>query len=208
MRYHAAMILLLDNHDSFVHNLARYVRRLGQGTEVLRSDKTDAAECLAMGPEAIIISPGPKGPEDAGSSVSVVAALGSTIPILGVCLGHQVIGHAFGANVVPCAGMHGMASEISHDGEGVFEHCPQPMKVGRYHSLAIEESSLPDELAITARACDSGLIMGIRHRDLPIYGVQFHPESVLTEDGADVIANFLRLAKRWHCFNPCARAAS
>ncbi|MGV3485584.1 MAG: anthranilate synthase component II [Planctomycetaceae bacterium] len=202
------MILLLDNHDSFVHNLARYVRRLGQATEVLRSDRIDAAECLAMGPEAIIISPGPKGPEEAGSSVSVVTVLGGNIPILGVCLGHQVIGHAFGANVVPCAGMHGMASEVSHDGQGVFENCRQPMKVGRYHSLAIEESSLPDELVITARACDTGLIMGVRHRNLPIYGVQFHPESVLTEDGADVVANFLRLTKRWHSINPRVKAAS
>ena len=211
LRYDGAMILLLDNHDSFVHNLARYIRRLGRATEVVRSDQIDAAGCDAMQPEAIIISPGPKRPEDAGSSVAVIRALGSTVPLLGVCLGHQAIGHAFGGRVVRCPGMHGIATEITHDAQALFENCRQPMKVGRYHSLAVEESSLPAELVVTARTCASAtpsVVMGIRHRRWPIFGVQFHPESVLSEDGADVLANFLRIAARWHEVHSHRKAAS
>lgn len=205
------MVLLLDNHDSFVHNLARYLRRLGQVTEVVRSDEIDSHGCRAMMPEAIVISPGPKRPEDSGNSVEVVRNLGSVIPMLGVCLGHQAIGHAFGADVVRCRGMHGISSEISHDGLALFEGCRQSMKVGRYHSLAIEESSLPGELLVTARTCDPDtppLVMGVKHRSLPIYGVQFHPESVLSEDGAEVLANFLRVAARWNEINSNRKAAS
>jgi anthranilate synthase component 2 len=214
-RYDVAMILLLDNHDSFVHNLARYLRRLGQSTEVVRSDSTDADECLAKRPTAIVISPGPKRPEDAGCSVDVIQTLGGIIPILGVCLGHQAIGHAFGASIVRCEGMHGSSSEIWHDGEAMFQGCRQPMRVGRYHSLVIEEASLPTTLLITARTNvgdpakpAAELIMGVRHRDLPIYGVQFHPESVLSEDGADVLANFVQISGRWHQENVNQRAAS
>lgn len=205
------MILLLDNYDSFVHNLARYLRRLGQPTEVVRSDAIDAAGCLAMRPTAIVISPGPRRPEEAGCSVEVIKSLGTMIPMLGVCLGHQAIGAAFGAAVVRCSGMHGRSSEIEHDGGTIFEGCRQPMKVGRYHSLAIERSTIPKELMVTATTFEppgSQVVMGIRHRTLPIHGVQFHPESVLSEDGADVLANFLKIALRWHEENSHRRAAS
>ena len=218
------MILLLDNHDSFVHNLARYLRRLGQSTEVVRSDSIDACGCLAIRPTAILISPGPKRPENAGCSVEVVRLLGGVIPILGVCLGHQAIGHAFGAAIVRCEGMHGSSSEIWHDGEAVFQGCRQPMRVGRYHSLVIDDATVPDSLVVTARVsagpcspgpcspgpCSPGpgLIMGVRHRELPIYGVQFHPESVLSEDGADVLANFVRVSAQWLQANANRRAAS
>ena len=213
------MILLLDNHDSFVHNLARYLRRLGQSTEVVRSDSIDACGCLAMRPTAILISPGPNRPENAGCSVEVVRLLGGVIPILGVCLGHQAIGHAFGASIVRCEGMHGSSSEIWHDGEAVFQGCRQPMRVGRYHSLVIDDATVPDSLVVTARvsagpcspgSCFTGprLIMGVRHRELPIYGVQFHPESVLSEDGADVLANFVRVSAQWLQANANRRAAS
>jgi len=205
------MILLLDNYDSFVHNLARYLRRLGQPTEVVRSDAIDAAGCLAMRPTAIVISPGPRRPEEAGCSVEVIKSLGTMVPMLGVCLGHQAIGVAFGANVVRCDGMHGRSSEIKHDGATIFEGCRQPMKVGRYHSLAIESSTIPKELMVTATTIEpfgSRVVMGIRHRTLPIHGVQFHPESVLSEDGADVLANFLKIALWWHEQNSHRRAAS
>lgn len=223
------MILLLDNHDSFVHNLARYLRRLGQATEVVRSDSIDACGCLAMRPTAILISPGPKRPENAGCSVEVVRLLGGVIPILGVCLGHQAIGHAFGASIVRCEGMHGSSSEIWHDGEAVFQGCRQPMRVGRYHSLVIDDATVPDSLVVTARvsagpcstgsgstgsgstgpgSIEPGLIMGVRHRELPIYGVQFHPESVLSEDGADVLANFVRVSAQWQQANANRRVAS
>ena len=194
------MILLLDNHDSFVHNLARYLRRLGQETKVVRSDGIDVRGCQALQPGAIVISPGPRRPEEAGCSVDVIRTLGPLIPMLGVCLGHQAIGHAFGGNIVRCQGVHGRASEISHDGSGVFEGCRSPMRVGRYHSLAIEGATMPAELVVTARtqdAVDEEVVMGVRHREYPIHGVQFHPESVLSEDGADVLANFVRMALRW-----------
>jgi anthranilate synthase component II len=195
------MILLLDNHDSFVHNLARYLRRLGQATEVVRSDAITIADCRAAKPTAIVISPGPKRPEAAGCSVEVIRELGSHIPTLGVCLGHQAIGYAFGANIVRCDGVHGSSSEIAHDKSGLFEGCRQPLKAGRYHSLAIDESTLPPALVVTARTIQPNgtpVVMGVRHVELPIYGVQFHPESVLSEDGADVLANFLRIAMHWN----------
>jgi anthranilate synthase/aminodeoxychorismate synthase-like glutamine amidotransferase len=210
------MILLLDNYDSFVHNLARYLRRLGQPTEVVRSDAIDAAGCLAMRPTAIVISPGPRRPEEAGCSVEVIKSLGTMVPMLGVCLGHQAIGVAFGAKVVRCSGMHGRSSEIKHDGTKIFEGCRQAMKVGRYHSLAIDMATVPKELIVTAttiqadgaQAEGAQVVMGIRHRTRPIHGVQFHPESVLSEDGTDVLANFLKLALRWHEENSHRRAAS
>jgi len=214
------MILLLDNYDSFVHNLARYLRRLGQPTEIVRSDAIDAAGCLAMGPLAIVISPGPRRPEEAGCSVEVVKSLGHVVPILGVCLGHQAIGVAFGASVIRCAGMHGRSSEIEHDGTMMFEGCRPAMRVGRYHSLAIDRETLPKELRVTSQTLEpdrwssdrssdcAPVIMAVSHRSMPIHGVQFHPESVLSEDGADVLANFLKLAIRWHEQNVPIRAAS
>jgi len=204
------MILLLDNYDSFVHNLARYLRRLGQPTRVVRSDAITVEECAALAPLGIVISPGPRRPEEAGCSVDVIRQLGASTPILGVCLGHQAIGVAFGAVVTRCDGVHGRGSEIEHDGTGVFAGLRNPMRVGRYHSLAIDESTIGGDLIVTSRtigtavgspvgtACESPVIMSVRHRTLPIHGVQFHPESVLSEDGADVLANFLGLAFAWH----------
>jgi anthranilate synthase/aminodeoxychorismate synthase-like glutamine amidotransferase len=207
-------ILLIDNHDSFVHNLARYLRRLGQTTEVVRSDSIDAAQCKAMNPTAIVISPGPKRPEQAGCSVDVIRELGGSVPILGVCLGHQAIGHAFGAAIVRCEGMHGSSSEIAHDGTGLFEGCRPSLRVGRYHSLAIDGATLPSEIIVSARTVEpestsgQAVIMAIRHRELPICGVQFHPESVLSEEGADILANFLRIATLWHEQNSNRKRAS
>lgn len=187
------MILLLDNYDSFVHNLARYFRIAGCKTTILRSDEIDAEGCAALRPDAIVISPGPKRPEDAGCSIEVIRSVLPTTPLLGVCLGHQAISIAFGGLVVPCAPVHGMSSLISHNGDDLFECCPSPMEVGRYHSLAMDETTLPNELKVTARD-EQGLIMAVRHRKRPIYGVQFHPESVLTQFGQQIVGNFARLA--------------
>lgn len=188
------MILLLDNYDSFVHNLARYFRRLGCATVVVRSDAIDVAGCRSLAPSAIVISPGPRRPEQAGCSVDVIRALSAEIPMLGVCLGHQAIGEAFGGRVVPCGPMHGLASSVTHDGQGVFDGCGNPMRVGRYHSLAIDPPTLPGELIVTARS-DDGVIMGVRHRSRPVHGVQFHPESVLTDHGMRVIQNFAEMGR-------------
>ncbi len=188
------MILLLDNYDSFVHNLARYFRRLGCETVVVRSDEIDVAGCRRLSPSAIVLSPGPRRPADAGCSVEVIQRLSATVPLLGVCLGHQAIGEAFGGRTVQCRPMHGLSSRITHDGTGVFSKCDSPMQVGRYHSLAIDEQTLPSELTVTARS-DDCVIMGVRHRTLPVFGVQFHPESVLTDDGLRVIQNFAEISK-------------
>jgi anthranilate synthase/aminodeoxychorismate synthase-like glutamine amidotransferase len=192
------MILVIDNHDSFVHNLARYIRIAGSPTRVVRSDAIDAAECERLAPAAILLSPGPKRPEDAGCCVDVIRRLGPKVPILGVCLGHQAIGHALGGRIIRVAPVHGRASDVAHDGKALFEGCGTPMRVGRYHSLAIDSAALPSDLIVTAtaRPRDGGppLIMGIRHKAWPLYGVQFHPESVLTTDGDRLIANFVRLA--------------
>ncbi|MEM8666655.1 MAG: aminodeoxychorismate/anthranilate synthase component II [Planctomycetota bacterium] len=188
------MILLLDNYDSFVHNLARYFRMLDRETIVVRSDAVNVADCQRMSPEAVVISPGPHRPAEAGCSVDVVRNLSPEVPILGVCLGHQAIGVAFGAAVTPCGPTHGMASSIQHDGESLFQGCRRPLNVGRYHSLAIDPDSLPSTLIVTAQS-DDGIIMGIRHETRPVHGVQFHPESVLTEDGLRMIENFLSIAE-------------
>jgi anthranilate synthase/aminodeoxychorismate synthase-like glutamine amidotransferase len=193
------MILLLDNYDSFVHNLARYFRIAGCETVILRSDEIDADGCAAMRPDAIVISPGPKRPEDAGCSIETIRSVHPSTPLLGVCLGHQAIAVAFGGLVVQCDPVHGMSSLISHNGDELFDACPSPMRVGRYHSLAIDESTLPKELKVTARD-ERGLIMAVQHRNRPIYGVQFHPESVLTELGQQLVCNFVRLAKK---ASPC-----
>ncbi len=191
------MILLLDNYDSFVHNLARYFRLAGCETIVIRSDDIDAAGCIAMNPQGIVISPGPKRPEEAGCSIEVVRQVPTTIPLLGVCLGHQAIGVAFGGCVTACEPMHGMASPITHARCGLFEGCPSPMMVGRYHSLAIQSQTLPDSLVATAYG-DGEMIMAVQHRERPIFGVQFHPESVLTPEGQQVVDNFVRLAHSPH----------
>lgn len=188
------MILLLDNYDSFVHNLARYFRRLGCETVVVRSDQIDVEQCRAMSPSAIVISPGPGRPATAGCSVAVIRQLAGQIPMLGVCLGHQAIGEAWGGEVVCCGPRHGLASPVWHDGEGLFWQCPNPMRVGRYHSLAIKAETLPADLVATAYS-DDGVIMAVRHRRLPIFGVQFHPESMLTDSGLRLIQNFAEISR-------------
>ena len=187
------MILVIDNYDSFVANVARYLRILGAETRVLRNDALDLAAIAALSPEAIVISPGPCSPDEAGISNAAISAFAGRIPILGICLGHQCIGAVFGGTVRRAlAPMHGRASFIRHDGSGIFAGLANPLKVGRYHSLAVE---LPEgsDLMATART-DDGEIMGLAHRHLPVYGVQFHPESILTEGGLAMLANFLRLA--------------
>jgi anthranilate synthase/aminodeoxychorismate synthase-like glutamine amidotransferase len=185
------VVLLIDNYDSFVHNLARYVRELGRPTTVVRNDALTVEDAAAMGPSHIIVSPGPGTPDDAGLSLALIARLGGTVPILGVCLGHQAIGQAYGGRVVRARRpMHGKTSAIHHDGEGVFRGLPQPLRATRYHSLVVKPEGLPGELVVTARS-EEGEIMGLRHRRHPVVGVQFHPEAVLTERGHDLLAAFL-----------------
>jgi anthranilate synthase/aminodeoxychorismate synthase-like glutamine amidotransferase len=185
------MILLIDNYDSFVYNLARYVRELGQTPLVRRHDAISPEEIQGLGPSHIIISPGPCSPSEAGISTDVVRRLGPTIPILGVCLGHQCIGAAYGAEIVRAGRpMHGKTSRIHHSGTGLFTGLPSPFQATRYHSLVIAPASVPPELEITATSED-GEIMAVRHTRFPVYGVQFHPESVLTEHGYRLIDHFL-----------------
>ena len=185
------MILVLDNYDSFVHNLARYIQQLGFDTQVFRSDKLSISDIKKLNPEAIIISPGPCTPNEAGISLEVVRQLGATLPILGICLGHQTIGQAFGATVckarVPA---HGKARPIQHDGTEIFKGLPSPLKVARYHSLVVSEKNLPANLIATSHSTE-GEIMSLQHKEYPIYGLQFHPESVLTEYGYELLKNFL-----------------
>jgi para-aminobenzoate synthetase component II len=186
------VILVIDNYDSFVHNLARYVRELGHETEVVRCDALTVDQIAALGPSHVIISPGPCTPNEAGVSVPLVRRLGPRVPILGVCLGHQCIGQAFGGQIVRARRpMHGMASHVAHDGRGVFAGAPDPLRAGRYHSLVVEAADLPDELVVTARS-EEGEIMALRHREHPIVGLQFHPESVLTDLGMQLLGNFLQ----------------
>ncbi len=185
------MILLIDNYDSFVYNLARYVRELGEQTVVRRHDATTYDEIEALHPSHIIISPGPCTPGEAGISTEVVRRFGPTIPILGVCLGHQCIGAAYGAGIVRAARpMHGKASRIHHDGRGLFAGLPNPFLAGRYHSLVVAREGLPADLRVTASAPD-GAIMAVEHVRHPVLGVQFHPESVLTEYGYVLLDRFL-----------------
>lgn len=186
------MILLIDNYDSFVHNLARYFRRLGQETIVVRNDAITVRQIQEMQPQALVISPGPCTPLEAGISSEAVLRLSGTLPILGVCLGHQVIGQAFGGKVVRAAEpMHGRTSLVEHTGHDLFRGVPEPMTVCRYHSLVIEEASLPNCLEVTARTSD-GTIMAVVHREHVTYGVQFHPEAILTQGGFRLLWNFLR----------------
>jgi anthranilate synthase/aminodeoxychorismate synthase-like glutamine amidotransferase len=188
------MILLIDNYDSFVENLARYLRRLGQQTVCVRNDSLTAEEALLRRPDAIVLSPGPCTPSEAGCSVELVQKAAGRVPLLGVCLGHQTVAAAFGARIVRApVPIHGRASQVMHNGEGLFEGLPSPLNVGRYHSLMVDESSLPAELEVTARSLD-GLVMACRHRHWPVYGVQFHPESILTDGGYAMLLNFLRIA--------------
>jgi len=189
------MLLLIDNYDSFTYNLYQYLCELGETVEVFRNDKIGVEDIDQMAPERIVISPGPCTPKEAGVSVETVRRFAGRLPILGVCLGHQCIGEAFGA-VVAGAGeiKHGKMSTITHDGRGVFAGLPNPFEAVRYHSLAIVPETLPAVLEVSARA-ESGVIMGVRHRELTVEGVQFHPESILTKPGKQLLANFLRMTK-------------
>ncbi|HVR73292.1 MAG TPA: aminodeoxychorismate/anthranilate synthase component II [Planctomycetota bacterium] len=184
------MVLLIDNFDSFVYNLARYLEELGRETRVVRTDAITVNGIRALRPSAIVISPGPCDPSRAGISLDVVRELGAEVPILGVCLGHQVIGAAFGGSVIRGKATHGRADEIHHDGRGIFKGIPNPFPGARYHSLVVSEEGLPGTLEVTARLED-GTIMALRHRRLPIVGVQFHPESILTHHGHSLLKNFL-----------------
>jgi len=187
------MILLLDNYDSFTYNLAQYLGELGCSLEVHRNDKISVEQIAKKKPERIVISPGPCTPREAGISVELIEKLAGTFPILGVCLGHQAIGAAFGGKIVRAPRLfHGKTSPIEHDGKGVFRGLPNPFTATRYHSLIVERKSLPRVLEISAETSD-GIIMGLRHRQFRVEGVQFHPESVLTDSGKQILRNFLGL---------------
>lgn len=189
------MLLLIDNYDSFVYNLARYFRRLGQETHVVRNDAIDAAGVRRLAPRAIVISPGPCSPAEAGCSLELIREFVDNTPILGVCLGHQAIAAALGGKIVRASEpMHGRTSQVTHGGSGIFAGVPKPLTVCRYHSLVIDEDSLPNCLEVTARTA-SGVVMALAHRTRPVVGVQFHPESILTEGGFRLLANFLQLSK-------------
>ena len=189
------MLLLIDNYDSFTYNLFQYLSELGQEVMVVRNDKIGLEEIETLAPERIVISPGPCTPEVAGISNEVICHFGSKLPILGVCLGHQCIGYAYGATVDRAGEiMHGKMSQIYHDGKGVLAGLPNPFEAIRYHSLAIMREGLPDCLEVTAWT-EKGLIMGVRHRQYPVEGVQFHPESFMTQVGKDILKNFLEVAR-------------
>ncbi len=189
------MILLIDNYDSFTYNLAHFLGELGAEVTVRRNDAIEVQEALAMRPEAVVLSPGPCDPDQAGICLAMVAAAAETrLPLLGVCLGHQSIGQAFGGKVVRAGEIvHGKAGVVSHDDSGVFAGLPSPFNATRYHSLIVERESLPDVLRVNAWL-ENGMIMGLQHRELPIHGVQFHPESIRTEHGHKLLKNFLETA--------------
>jgi anthranilate synthase/aminodeoxychorismate synthase-like glutamine amidotransferase len=189
-----ASLLLIDNYDSFVFNLGRYFERLGHATRVVRNDAIDVEGIGRLGPHALVLSPGPCTPMQAGCSLAAVHEYCGRIPILGVCLGHQIIAQALGGRVIRAPEpVHGRTSSVLHDGRGVFADLPNPLQGGRYHSLVVEEASLPSCLEVCARTPD-GIVMAIRHRRFPVVGLQFHPESILTEAGYAILAGFLRLA--------------
>ncbi|MBQ1540609.1 aminodeoxychorismate/anthranilate synthase component II [Caulobacter sp. CCUG 60055] len=188
------MILVIDNYDSFTYNLVHYLNELGATTRVVRNDALTVQEALALKPEAVLLSPGPKAPDQAGICLPLLRGAPDDLPILGVCLGHQAIGQAYGGEVVRAkALMHGKTSEIRHDGKGLFKGLRDGFVATRYHSLSVGRDTLPAELEVTAWT-DDGEIMGFQHRTRPIHGVQFHPESIATEGGHDLLANFLDLA--------------
>jgi anthranilate synthase component 2 len=189
------MLLMIDNYDSFTYNLVQYLGELGVDVKVVRNDEIALDEVERMRPELIVISPGPCSPNEAGISLGLIARLGGAVPILGVCLGHQAIGQAYGGKVVHAKRlMHGKTSPIHHAGQGVFAGLPSPFTATRYHSLAVERESLPDCLEVTAWT-DDGEIMGLRHRSLPVEGVQFHPEAILTEHGHAMLKTFLEAGR-------------
>jgi anthranilate synthase component 2 len=192
------MLLVIDNYDSFTYNLVQYLGELGENPRVIRNDAIAVDEIGALGATAIVISPGPKTPAEAGICIPLIQRYGAEIPILGVCLGHQAIGEAYGGKVVraPRGVMHGKTSKIRHDGTGLFEGVPSPLEVMRYHSLVVEAESLPTALKVTASALDDDSeIHAMKHVSHPVWGVQFHPESILTQHGKRILQNFLRLAR-------------
>jgi para-aminobenzoate synthetase component II len=189
------VILLVDNYDSFVHNLARYLRELGEEVVVRRNDAVDVSEARRLAPSHLVVSPGPCTPAEAGAACELIEALAPDLPVLGVCLGHQCIGAVYGGRVVRARRpMHGKLSPVRHDGSGLFDGLPDPFTATRYHSLVVERSTLPEELEVTAWT-DEGEIMALHHRNLPVWGVQFHPEAVLTDSGHRILANFLALGR-------------
>ncbi len=191
-----ARILVLDNYDSFTYNLVQYLGELGSEPIVVRNDASSVADLVALKPDALLLSPGPGRPENSGILCDAITAFAGTVPVLGVCLGHQAIGHVYGAKVVSAPELlHGKTSEVYHTGEGIFVGSPSPITATRYHSLIIEHESLPSELVVTAQTND-GIIMGVRHKDLDVEGVQFHPESILTTLGHNLLNVFVEKAKR------------
>jgi anthranilate synthase/aminodeoxychorismate synthase-like glutamine amidotransferase len=189
------MLLMIDNYDSFTYNIVDYFGQLGEDVHVYRNDKITLAEIEALNPQRLVISPGPCSPEEAGISVNAIRHFAGKLPILGVCLGHQAIGAAFGGNVVRSVSlMHGKTSPIIHDDREIFKDIPNPFQATRYHSLIVDRPTLPDCLEVTAWV-ENGEIMGLRHKKLPIWGVQFHPESILTEGGMQMLQNFLDISK-------------
>jgi anthranilate synthase/aminodeoxychorismate synthase-like glutamine amidotransferase len=192
------MLLIIDNYDSFTYNLVQYFGELGAEPVVKRNNEISVAEIEALAPEAVVISPGPCTPKEAGISNEVIATIGPKLPVLGVCLGHQCIGHVYGGAVVRAGRlMHGKTSPISHDSTGVFADLPSPFEATRYHSLIIDPPTMPDALVVNAHTAE-GEIMGVRHKEYPIHGVQFHPESILTRHGKDLLKNFLRITSDYH----------
>ena len=191
------MLLMLDNYDSFTFNIVQYLAQLGEEVRVVRNDEISVADIAALRPDRIVVSPGPCSPEEAGISVAAIKEYAGKIPLLGVCLGHQSIGAAFGGTVVRSVSlMHGKTSPIHHDGKELFSGLPNPFNATRYHSLVVERASLPDCLEVTAWV-DNGEIMGLRHKELPVWGVQFHPESILTEGGMELLDNFIKLSRQY-----------
>jgi anthranilate synthase component 2 len=187
------MVLVIDNYDSFTYNLVQYLGELGAAVCVRRNDKTSSDEIRAMAPSRIVISPGPGRPEDAGVTLEVIRAF-TDVPILGVCLGHQALGMAFGGTVVRApVPMHGKTTTVEHDGRGIFAGITSSFQASRYHSLVVADDGWPAALEVTARSKEDGLVMGLRHRTLPLHGVQFHPESILTHEGRRILRNFLEL---------------
>ena len=202
------MILLIDNYDSFTFNLVHYLGELGAEVEVHRNDKVTSGAVIAADPEAIVLSPGPCTPKEAGICLGLIAEAAAKIPILGVCLGHQAIGDAFGGKVVRApTQVHGKLSEIRHNGSGIFRGINAPFKATRYHSLVVERATMPRELAVTADT-DDGVVMGLAHTQLPVHGVQFHPESIASEHGHLMLGNFLDIADDWNVATGRRRAAA
>ncbi len=192
------MILMIDNYDSFTYNLVQYIGQLGKEVVVRRNDEIEVSEIGKLNPDAIFLSPGPCTPKEAGITVDVIRNYHKTVPILGVCLGHQAIGYAFGADVVKAERiMHGKTSEIFNDGKTIYYGLPNPFRAGRYHSLIVSKDSLPSELEVSAHT-EEGEVMGIRHKKYPLEGIQFHPESILTPLGKRIIKNFLDVVARYH----------